>query len=352
MLRSGEVLPPPPPESKTEAEKFLAWLRARKEYSDNTLHRYLAEFRKLYALAAQMGKQVRELGYEGYLRVRERVDAKVPKLYLKYLYEVTGDESYMKLYSRLRVPNRKQALPEVLTKEQVERLLEECGREGFELKVLVALIYETGARVGEILRLRGRDIEFDERGARLWIRRSKSEPRVLRVALYAQLLATLIDARKPAPDEPIFTYEYNTFLNHLSEAWKRAGLPPAKRKFHVLRHTRATELLKSRVFTEKEMMLWFGWKTRSMIDVYAKVTMADVEQAYLAAVKGIRPEREEAPKARPCPRCGALNPPEAKFCLKCAAPLAPEAQKQASNLELMMQQLLAELEELKAKVKK
>jgi len=47
----------------------------------------------------------------------------------------------------------------------------------------------------------------------------------------------------------------------------RAGLPPIRRKFHVLRHARATELLRARVFTEREMMLWFGWRTREMIDV-------------------------------------------------------------------------------------
>ena len=352
--RSGEVLPPPPPESKGEAEKFLAWLQARRSYSNNTLHRYLVEFRKLSSLAAsKLRKSLRELEYEDYLNLRKEVKyPEVVKLYLKFLYEITGEERWEKLYKRIRVPKRKQRLPEALTREQVEKLLEECGREDPELKVLVALIYETGARVGEILRLKARDIEFDEYGARIWIRRSKSEARVLRVALYANLLAAWLETRKPRPEEPIFTREYNSYLARLSHAWQRAGLPPTRRKFHILRHTRATELLKSRVFTEKEMMIWFGWRTRSMIDVYARVTMEDAEASYLAAVKGVEVRKEEAPKPKACPRCKALNPPEAKFCLKCAAPLVPEAQKQASNLELMLQQLLAELSELKAMVKK
>ena len=225
--------------------------------------------------------------------------------------------------------------------------MEECGREDFELKVLVALIYETGARAGEILRLKGRDIEFDQYGARLWIRRSKSEARVVRVALYANLLAAWLEARKPGSDEPVFTREYNAYLERLSRVWERAGLPPVSRKFHILRATRATELLRGRVFTEREMMLWFGWRTRGMIDVYAKVTMQDAEASYLAAVKGVDLKKEEPPRPRACPRCGSLNPPEASYCLKCAAPLSPEAQRQVSNLELLLQQLLREVEELK-----
>jgi len=60
--RSGKVLPPLPEESKAEAEEFLAWLQARRSYSNNTLHRYLVESRKLCSLAAlKLNKSLREL---------------------------------------------------------------------------------------------------------------------------------------------------------------------------------------------------------------------------------------------------------------------------------------------------
>ena len=352
--RAGEVLPPPPPESRREAELLLSWLRARKSYSNNTLHRYLVEFRKLCSLShSKLAKSVRELGFEDLLELQKWIKyPEVVKLWFRCLWEITGKEEYKRLYERLKVPRKKQRLPEALSKEQVERLLEECGREDFELKVLVALLYETGARAGEILRLKGRDIEFDQYGARVWIRKSKSEARVVRVSIYAGLLASYLEMRKPGPDEPIFTREYNAYLARLISVWERAGLPPTRRKFHILRHTRATELLKSRVFNEREMMLWFGWRTRGMIDVYAKVTMEDVEASYLAAVKGVEIKKEEPPKPKACPRCGTLNPPDAKFCLKCAAPLAPEAEKQLSTTELMLQQLLAKITELERSLAK
>jgi ribosomal protein L40E len=89
-----------------------------------------------------------------------------------------------------------------------------------------------------------------------------------------------------------------------------------------------------------------------MIDVYAKVTMQDVEEAYLAAVKGAEVKREEPPKPRACPRCGALNPPEANFCYRCAAPLTPEAQRQALAREAEIAELRSAVEELQGLLRK
>ena len=343
----------PPQLYKDEALAFYRWLKSRRSYAENSLHRYMVAFK---SILEKLGKSPREITYEDVLRLQlSSLESKILKLYIKFLSEISEDpreaEKWERLYRKLRVRHEKPKLPEVLSREQVEKLLEACGKIDFELKVLTAVIYETGARVGEILRLKGRDIEFDQYGARLWIRKSKSEARVLRVSLYSGLLSSYVESRRPQVNENLFSRDYNTYLSWLRKAWQLANLPETKRIFHILRHTRATELLKSRTFTENEMMLWFGWKTRDMIDVYAKVTMSDVEASYLAAVKGVEIKKEEPPKPRTCPRCGTLNPPDSKFCLKCAAPLTVEAEKQTSNLELLLQQLLKEVEELK-RVKK
>ena len=332
-----------------EAERFYGWLRAQGGRTAKTLYNYLYALKGVFE---KLGKNPRELTLEDAYALLPKLgshEAKVLKLYIKYLWKTTREEKWRHIYEEVRVPDKKPSLPEVLTREQVERLLETCGRVDFELKVLAAVVYETGARVQEVLALRGRDVEFDEYGARLYIRRSKSEVRAVRVSLYANLLAAWLEARRPAPDERIFPRGYWAYHARLRKVWRLAGLPPTRQPFHILRHTRATELLKGRVFTEKEMMLWFGWRTRSMIDVYAKVTMQDVEEAYLAAVKGAEVKREEPPKPRSCPRCGALNPPEANFCYRCAAPLTPEAQRQALAREAEIAELraaVAQLQEL------
>ena len=338
---------------REEAERFYGWLLAQRSYPPSTLATYLWRLRRVFE---KLGKNPRELTLEDALALLPKLttmESYVFKLYLKFLWKTARDPKQREVWKAIyeEVPTRrvKRGLPETLTRGEVERLLEACGKVDFELKVLVAVVYETGARVGEILLLRGRDVEFDERGARLYIRRSKSEERVVRVVQYAGLLAAWIQARRPNPDERVFPFDYNTYRRRLREVLRLAGLPHVRRPFHILRHTRATELLKGRVFTEKEMMLWFGWRTRSMIDVYAKVTMQDVEEAYLAALEGAEVKREEPPRPRSCPRCGALNPPEANFCYRCAAPLTPEAQRQALAREMEIAELraaVAQLQEL------
>jgi len=65
---------------------------------------------------------------------------------------------------------------------------------------------------------------------------------------------------------------------YLRRLVRRLGLNPDLLHPHNLRHLRATELYKSRKFTELEMMEWFGWKTRQMIDIYSKITMDDIEE--------------------------------------------------------------------------
>jgi len=335
-------------EEKQEAERFYAWLSAKKSYSPSTLHRYLVVYRQLCFELAKKGLTPRDLDMHVYLdlhsAIRDNGFPVVVKLYAKYMASVTGEDRWEKLYAQVKVPRQRQKLPTVLTPDQVKALLEECGRTSFELKVLVELVYETGARAGEILHIRARDIVFDEAGAKLLIRSSKSEARAVRVVLYAADLARLAEGKKP--EEKLFRQSYNTYLRQLGEAWRNAGLPSVGRKFHALRHTRATELYGK--MSEKAMMLWFGWKTRSMIDVYARVSQEEAEQEYLSAIGAVK--KQDQPAAVQCPRCGYQNPGTASYCLRCGAPLKPELQIEKARDTLMLVELMRKVEELEKKL--
>jgi len=326
-LKTGSIreLPPPPEESREFTIKFLEWLRTRREYSPNSLHRYLVTLRKVVSWLGVQGKSLENMTYEDYLEMysdlREQKLPETLKLVLKYLYFIAENEKYLKLYGKIKVKEKKARMVDVLSEDQVYRLFEACSRIDFELKVLVEVVYETGARVGEILSLRRKDIEFDRYGARIYIRKSKSEFRCVRVVLFATDLLRLCEPLDE--EEHLFQKEYNSYLEKLRKAWKLAGLPPIRRKFHILRHSRATELLKRRIFTEQEMMKWFGWKTRKMIDVYSHITMEDVEARYLSALSSNFDNKEFNTKH--CPRCGLPLDNSFNYCPRCGQPLSSKA---------------------------
>ncbi|RLF03640.1 MAG: hypothetical protein DRK00_08595 [Thermoprotei archaeon] len=326
-------------ELEKDAEKFYRWLKG-KGLRPNTIHTYLVIFRSLGLYASRFGLKPWELSFEQLLPFLSR-SSKAPmivKYYFKYLYLTRGEERYKRIWEAVKLPRKRLGLPETLTREQVDRLLREAAGRAFEFKVLLELAYETGARIGEILALRRRDVVFDELGARLRLWRSKSESRIVRVVLHAGDLARLCEGL--GDEEPLFKRDYNTYLRWLRETWRRAGLPSVRRKFHVLRHTRATELY-GRV-SEKALMQLFGWRTRSMIDVYARVSQEDAERELLAAL-GVG-EVERRPLTVKCPRCGAVNVSTASFCQRCGLPLSEEERRRIIEEEAERQKKLEELE--------
>jgi len=326
--KSGRVLPPPSEKSREIAVQFLNWLKVR-GVSENTQHRYLITLRKIISWCEMWGKTIYDTTYEDWLKISNELHESnmipIIKAILKFLYETTNDEKFMEIYQKVKVPKKKKRLPEVLTPEEVQNLIKACSRIDFELKVLVEIVYETGARVGEILSLKRKDVEFDEYGCRIYIRKSKSEFRCNRVVLYASDLLKLCEGKDP--EDYIFSHEYNWYLRKLSEAWELTGLPQTKRKFHILRHSRATEMLRKKVLSEKEMMLWFGWKTRDMIDVYSHITMEDVEKSYLSAVLPNlnNNSSKELGTGEVCPRCGFPVNNGFKYCPRCGQPLTGES---------------------------
>jgi len=81
------------------------------------------------------------------------------------------------------------------------------------------------------------------------------------------------------------------------------------------------------VLTEEEMMIWFGWRTRKMIDVYAKISNKDVEKAYLTQYKKIDIKDEEVEEILKCEKCGEEHLFTARFCLNCGFPLKKEKEE-------------------------
>jgi site-specific recombinase XerD len=190
---------------------------------------------------------------------------------------------------RLPAPRRGRPLPEVLSADEVRRLLAELRNPGHRLMAL--FMYSAGVRVGELVRLRLRDIDADRQLIR--VRRGKG--RKDRYTLYstgvARTLATFLDRRRDAGTTrvggPAGGSEYvfqgrqpgraitaRTVQHVVTAAARRAGI--SKRVTpHTLRHSFATHLLEQGTDLRYIQEL-LGHASSRTTEIYTHVTRRDL----------------------------------------------------------------------------
>ena len=236
---------------------------------------------------------------------------------------------FLQLVKQIKLPRVKQKLPQLPKPEDVEKLIMNARQ---PYKAIIAILYEGGLRRCEALNLRYGDVEPWDVGYRVWVRKSKSLPRVVFIVKYAHVLRDwLLQHRSKHPNDWLFYNTYgepirsSTLSTYIRRLAKRLGLNPDLLHPHNLRHLRATELYKSRKLTELELMKLFGWKTRTMIDVYSKITMDDVEER-MRELYGVKTKASESREEKViCSNCGMEVPVGWQYCPRCGKPLSEKA---------------------------
>jgi len=235
--------------------------------------------------------------------------------------------------------NNGRKLPEeLLTEEDVKRLIDAV--EGPRDKALIAVLYESGCRIGELLSLRLKHIVFDDYGAQLIVN-GKTGMRRIRIVASAPYLTEWVN-RHPLKDEPEAHLWINRECKPLSYTRIRHILLRAKRRAgvrkkvnpHNFRHSRATHLANH--LTEAQMKEFFGWTQSSrMASIYVHLSGRDVDNAILS-IYGIKPKDDKGNGLKPkkCLRCGAINPPTNKYCSKCGMTLDMETANEMIKREM------------------
>ena len=160
---------------------------------------------------------------------------------------------------RLDAPKQGRSLPKVLSRDEIDGLLEAAARRdagaGLRLVALVELAYASGLRVSELLALKVEAVRRDP--AYLIVRGKGGKERLAplnaaaRTAVKAWLTARDAKRKPEAPDSPwLFPSSGRSghltprrFAQLLDEAALVAGIDPARVSPHVLRHAFATHLL-------------------------------------------------------------------------------------------------------------
>jgi integrase/recombinase XerD len=236
---------------------------------------------------------------------------------------------------KLRLKNEGHMLPEeLLTEEEVKRLAE--AAEHPRDRAFVLTLYESGCRVGEILSLRIKHVQFDKYGAVLIVN-GKTGMRRVRVIASSPAIATWMNnhPNRDQPNAPLWTLvgtrnhgqemDRDTAANQIRSLARKIGLKKRVNP-HMFRHSRASHL--ANVMTEAQMKTYLGWVPGSdMASVYVHLSGRDVDKALLQ-MNGIVQDGEKPElvlKVLICPRCNQKSDPTSRFCQKCGLPLELKA---------------------------
>jgi integrase/recombinase XerD len=298
---------------------------------------------------------VRKIGQMNYKELTKLDHKKVIKKFFKWL---DGDDRKVK-WIKTWMNNGKEKLPEeLLNKEDIQSLIKACYN--VRDKAVISVLWESGCRVGELLGMKIKNVQFDEKGAVIIVY-GKTGSRRIRLVSSVPHLSNWLEhhPHKEDPEAPLWVsigsknhagqVMYHCLNARLRKIAKRAGI---KKKVnpHIFRHSRATDL--ANLLTEAQMKKYFGWTNDSkMASVYVHLSGRDIDEAILR-IHGKLDENEklthEQLKTQKCPICQHENAPEADFCLRCRRPLnlrtlLEAEEKEKELLRLMTPEMIEQL---------
>jgi site-specific recombinase XerD len=227
---------------------------------------------------------------------------------------------------------------DLLTKDDVEAQVDAAKNP--RDRALIYLLYETGARIGEVIDLTVGEIEDRKHGKKVVIDGKTGARRLPLVESVPYINQWLSDHPNPEKDAPLWCkiqqgnpddqlgYRYIR-EKILKKNMERAGIDKPSNPHHY-RHSRASHLATE--LKEAQLCEWFGWVQGSDVPArYVHLSGRDIDNAYDQMHGLYEPDEEEqTPDVVECPRCQELNEPNAAYCMRCGFALDQET---AAELE-------------------
>ena len=287
-------------------ENYLEHLRVERRLADHTLDSYSRDLRGLMAFAAGQGRSVEALdrrALEAFVR-QQRTAGLSPRSVARSIAAIRGFYRFLVLDKQLaespaddlRPPKAWPALPKFLALDDVDRLLAQpdvTTALGLRDRAMFELLYATGMRVSELVKVRAADLRLDEEyltcvgkgskeriipigeEATKWVRRYQQEGRSqlaprkgVRAAASPRLF---LNARGGALSRVGF---WKILKTHGRRAGIRGALSP-----HVLRHSFATHLLE-RGADLRAIQMMLGHADLSTTQIYTHVLEARLRTVY------------------------------------------------------------------------
>jgi integrase len=143
-------------------------------------------------------------------------------------------------------------------------------------RAFLLCLWESGARIGELLSIQRKHITYDSQGA-VFIVDGKTGMRRVRIIESADDLDIWISDNSFNPEDRIFPSTYRSYVKRLKALARRANIQ--KRVYpHLFRHSRATFL--AGYLTEAQLCSFMGWTISSaMPRIYVHLNGYDLDRA-------------------------------------------------------------------------
>ncbi|MFW6083135.1 MAG: tyrosine-type recombinase/integrase [Thermoplasmatota archaeon] len=370
---------------KENKEKLLEFDKQLElnDYSKARRYKYLVQLPKI---VSQLDKPLEEAKREDienlilWLKRREDINSTTKNDYkklLKRFYKWIGDGEYPPCVEWLKINynNSNGKLPEeMLTEDDIEELIDHALNP--RDKALISILWETGARIGELIDLTVGSIEDRQHGLKIVVDGKTGSRRIPLIESVPYINKWLEEhPDRDNKEAPLWVnigevnlgekMNYPAIRKLLKKARDRSDIDKPVNP-HNFRHSRATYLANR--FTEAQLCEWFGWVQGSDVpSKYVHLSGRDIDQSYDRLHGIVTEENKEESKLTPkeCPRCNEKNPPKAKYCNRCGMALSLEAsqdiEERSNELSKGFMELAKENPELmevleeeikKAKIKK
>lgn len=313
---------------KGDAEAFLAAVNRREEWSPHTQRDYIRTFKQFFLWFEEEDHRLENGDEEG---------RQVARRFYRYVRKISTAH-----------PRKSLDYSGILTDEDAQRILKKGTQNALE-RALVAFLHETGARVGELLGVRIRDVERKGQYAVVRVDGKTGERRVPIVQSLPWIEQWLRE--HPAGENPDALLWVSTHNGHRGEPLRHIGVlrmlarvvtaAGLKKRSnpHWWRHSRAT--INAARYSEQVLCKLMGWELGSkQVRTYVHLGAGQVEAAFRTQEGLEAPEQQRPFKMQTCV-CGKTNTSESRYCYACGRPLSvgvmleDEAQKGAAIEEAM-----------------
>jgi len=299
------VSPKKPPDRETDRPdgwfaRYLDYLAVEKGLAPNTIAAYRNDLNRLKRSLAR-GRRPEEASRADLLRIlqRMRLDARSPRSVARWIVAIKGFFGYLLAEgvvnedpsAHLDSPRVWRSLPKVLTFEEVEALLAAPDRgdlRGMRDAAMMEVLYGTGLRVSELLRLHLGDLHLDAGYLRCWGKGSKERVVPLGGEAEASLQCYLAEAR---PTLLAGKRTDTLFVNARGLALTRQGFWKMIKRYgvcagigtplspHVVRHSFATHLLENGADL-RAVQIMLGHADISTTQIYTHVNRERLRRLY------------------------------------------------------------------------